>query len=286
MILILLSFILVIGMFMLVQFINMFAMPLEGHTLVFANKGAGKTSLIAWRVHKELKRMKKGKSKFKGIGSNVPIHGCTIVDRKMIGTKQLEGWLLFIDEAGIEYNNRKMNMTAAEVKYHKLLRHYETTIVFISQDFEDLDITIRRLYDYLYFVKKSIGSFTRVKPIIKVFGIDETTHQPLSAYYFQPFKFIYFDRSKYYHMFDSWDAPVLEEFEPVQWYPDEDIDKDILLKRNRRILKLKGGKLDLYFNNKGKKRFDEGVKFEDLSKHRKESARRLKLRELHHRKQD
>ena len=162
----------------------------RGHTLVFANKGSGKTTLLASVVYKELKKMKKGKSRYKRILSNVPIRGTYKLDvHKDIGTHNTRGDLLLIDEGSIEYNNRK-SMSQNQIQFHKLMRHYENDLIIISQDWEDLDVTIRRLYDKMYLANNSLLSYlgihiTTLKEIVKSIGIDEISHKPDNFYSFK-----------------------------------------------------------------------------------------------------
>lgn len=50
---------------------------------------------------------------------------------------------LIIDEAGLEYDNRKMAMTTDEIYFFKYHRHYQLDVDFFSQGL-DVDIKIRK----------------------------------------------------------------------------------------------------------------------------------------------
>lgn len=95
---------------------------------------------------------------------------------------------LCVDESGIEYNSRKYKSLPQEtIAWYKLYRHYEVGIIdFVSQSWEDMDVTIRRLADELWYLRK-LGPFTLVRRIYKWVGIDEETHQITDMYKFGSF---------------------------------------------------------------------------------------------------
>ena len=70
-------FLVLIFVFIVLCFLNRIQ---EGNcVLIFANIGAGKTTLLSRYAQKELRKIKKGKSKFKSIIANTPISGCVYV---------------------------------------------------------------------------------------------------------------------------------------------------------------------------------------------------------------
>lgn len=124
--------------------------------------------------------------------------------------------MLIIDEAGIEYNSRKYKSLSQDtISFFKLHRHYRCDVDFISQSWEDMDVTIRRLADELWYVRR-IGPFTALRRVYKRVGIDEVSHQIIDKYEFGkllpcilPFPFhrknlIIFLRKPYYKYFDSY----------------------------------------------------------------------------------
>lgn len=141
--------------------------------------------------------------------------------------------LIIIDEAGIEYNNRKYKEFPEElIKWLKLHRHYGCDVIFISQSWEDCDVTIRRLTSQLYHVKKLLW-FTMVRRVYKSVGIDKTTHQIIDQYRFGSLlgnligakNVQLFFRPWYYKFFDSYARPTTplirtmdKSFPRVPWY--------------------------------------------------------------------
>ena len=122
--------------------------------------------------------------------SNVPITGAYHLDPQQdIGKFMICGGKVIIDEAGIEYNNRNFKAFPPEAVYwYKYHRHYECSVDVFSQSYEDMDITLRRLAQNYYVVKKSLLPFFIVcKRIRRKVGIDDNTHQIIDKYYFLPF---------------------------------------------------------------------------------------------------
>ena len=89
-------------------------------------------------------------------------------------------------EAGIEYNNRAYKtFSPAAIYWYKYHRHYKCPVDVFSQSYEDMDITLRRLAQNYFVVKKSLlPRFVVCKRIRRKVGIDENTHQIIDHYYF------------------------------------------------------------------------------------------------------
>lgn len=149
-------------------------------SLYFGLPGAGKTTFAAYLAKKDLK---KGRTVY----SNVPITGTLQVKRSDIGKFMILDGRLIWDEAGLDYDNRKMKMTDEEIYFFKYHRHYQMDVDFFSQGL-DVDIKIRKLARHLYLVKQSlIPGFVCRKEIGRRVGIDQMTHQLIDEYYFKPF---------------------------------------------------------------------------------------------------
>jgi Zonular occludens toxin (Zot). len=151
--------------------------------------------------------------------SNVPIKGTLQLDsREDIGKVMIENGKMIIDEAGIEFNNRNYkSLPQSAIQFFKYHRHYGVSVDVFSQSHEDMDVTLRRLAQNFYVVKKSIIPFFIVtKHIKRKVGIDETTHQISDMY---NFGFPVLD-SKWtfcpplWKLFDSYDYPPLP---PKTW---------------------------------------------------------------------
>lgn len=186
---------------------------------VFGSPGAGKTTYackLALDAYRKNRRR---------VFCNFDCKVAQRVDLSHLGEFTLpRGSLLIIDEAGIEYNSRSYkSFPKSLISYFKLHRHYGVDIVVISQSWEDVDVTVRRLADRLFLIKK-IGAFTVVRRVFKGVAVDQTTHQIIDFYKFAHLLSALFDRSLlsifwrrwYYPFFDSFSAPPL----PCPDYPD------------------------------------------------------------------
>lgn len=121
------------------------------------------------------------------VWSNVPINGCYRVDaRNDIGNYMIENGKLIIDEAGVEFNSRKYkSFPEAAIYWFKFHRHYGMSVDVFSQSHEDMDVTLRRLAQNFYVVRRSVlPLFIVIRRIRRKVGIDETTHQIVDAYSF------------------------------------------------------------------------------------------------------
>ncbi len=187
--------------------------------LFFGSPGCGKTTYACKLLFDMQKRTKKyGYKRFYSNFENTLSH--------QISTNGLGNWTLpfnsylVLDEAGIEYNNRKFKtMQQSTIEWFKLHRHYGVDVDFISQSWDDVDITIRRLVDEVWYIKK-VGPFTVVRRVFKRVKVDDNTHQIVDGYFLRRFFGIIFDfligvptlkiflRSPYYKYFDTYAAPV------------------------------------------------------------------------------
>lgn len=179
-------------------------------TIFFGVPGSGKTTLAAKLVYQNLK---KGIPTF----SNVDIFGAIQYSATDLGNYNINNADLIIDEAGIEFNNRKYKtLPQSTIEWFKYYRHYGINNIYIfSQSYEDMDITLRRLADRLYILRRSLIPFCFATRRINVkIGIDDDTHQIIDKYFFQRLSLRLFFGPKYWKMFNSWDAKPLKE---KQW---------------------------------------------------------------------
>lgn len=119
------------------------------------------------------------------VWSNVPITGAYKLDPQHdIGRYMICEGKIIIDEAGIEYNNRSYKTFPAEAIYfYKYHRHYMTSVDIFSQSYDDMDVTLRRLAQHFYVVKKSIVPFcVTCRLIRRKVGVDDQTHQIADLY--------------------------------------------------------------------------------------------------------
>lgn len=165
------------------------------------------------------------------VWSNVPIAGTLQLNaREDIGAYMIQDGKMIIDEAGVEFNNRNYKtFPQAAVKFFKYHRHYGMSVDVFSQSFEDMDVTLRRLAQNFYVVRKSlIPRFVVIKRVKRKFDIDDNTHQPINAYFFGlpifDTKWIYCP--PLWKMFDSYDYEILKNKEWKYWGQSDDPDLD------------------------------------------------------------
>lgn len=174
--------------------------------IYFGVPGSGKTTFAAYLAKKCMKQSRiitwceKHPGKFSSwllntslfkrkipVYSNVPITGTYALEPFYdIGIHMVSDGKVIIDEAGIEYNNRNHKVFPGTALYYfKYHRHYKCSVDVFSQSYEDMDITLRRLAQNYFVVKKSlIPYFIVVKRIRRKIGIDDMTHQIIDKYYF------------------------------------------------------------------------------------------------------
>lgn len=190
-----------------IVFLNSFLTPKHPHVLnvYFGVPGSGKTTFAAyltkWALHENviIRFCRKHENRvtrwildskyFKrriDVYSNVPITGAYRLDAKGdIGKYMIENAKVIIDEAGIEYNNRNFKSFPQEAIYfYKYHRHYKTSVDVFSQSFEDMDITLRRLAQNFYVVRRSLVPFCVVaRRIRRRVGVDDKTNQIADLYH-------------------------------------------------------------------------------------------------------
>lgn len=202
-------------------------------SLYFGSPGSGKSTLAARLVYKNYNSKKN--DKYDVVYTNFACKGASRFDSSDFAIfRPLENSLVIIDEAGIDFNNRKFkDLKQSMIEFFKLHRHYAIDIIFLSQSWEDVDITIRRLADELIYIKK-IGPFTRLREVRKFVTCDKDTRQIVEGYeflpiwyllfLFPPFRFKspvkFFFRPPYYHMFDSYSCPPRPVRKLQEWSSD------------------------------------------------------------------
>lgn len=195
-----------IGLVYFLVFLRSFLCPPHPHVLnvYFGVPGSGKTTFAAyltkWALHENpiirfyrlnqnfltlsILRSKYLKRRIP-VYSNVPITGAFKLDPKEdIGKYMIENAKVIIDEAGIEYNNRNFKSFPQEAIYfYKYHRHYKTSVDVFSQSYEDMDVTLRRLAQNFYVVRRSLVPFCIVaRRIRRRVGVDEQTRQIADLY--------------------------------------------------------------------------------------------------------
>lgn len=165
------------------------------------------------------------------VWSNVPIQGAYQLNAKTdIGVYMIQNGKMIIDEAGVEFNNRDYkSFPKPAIRFFKYHRHYGMSVDVFSQSFDDMDVTLRRLAQNFYVVRRSlIPFFVVAKRIRRKVGIDENSHQLVDAY---SFGLPILDTRRIFcpplwKMFDSYDVDELPEKEWHGWHDDPPVKDD------------------------------------------------------------
>lgn len=185
----------------------------------FGRPGVGKSTLCC----KLAKLASKSRPAYINFRNTVPhVHSC---DTDGLGEWTFKkGSYVALDEAGIDFNNRAYKaMKQATIRWFKKHRHYKCDIDVFSQSWEDMDVTLRRLANELWYMMK-IGPFTLCRRVYKRVTVDKQTEQIIDGYRMasvwwlllwpiqyltRDFKWTLTFRPFYYRYFDSWECDDL-----------------------------------------------------------------------------
>lgn len=201
-------------------------------TCYFGVPGCGKTTILTKIAQKELKRMKKGKSKYKHVLTNFYCQGCEMIDFDDMNTFFITDSLILLDEITLDSDSRDFKTFKKGHKdFFTLHRHLFNDIVVFCQDYSRMDKTIRNNVFDLWYVTKPVfpllNQFSIARRIYRNIAINEMTSELTLGYRFATFwerlfcpsiQFIF--RKPYYKFFDSFDTSALCErskFEFVSW---------------------------------------------------------------------
>lgn len=190
-------------------------------TCFFGLPGCGKSTMLAKIAAKELRRIAKGKSKYKRVLSNYYIEGCQELCFDMIGCVDMSDSLILIDEISLDADSRDFKQFNKQLKQFFILhRHYGCDIVYATQQYDGVDRKIRELTHDLWYMKK-MGQITYATAIYRHITITEESDIKVGYVFPTIFK-ILFDlrhnvklcyRPRYYKYFDSFEAPELKKIE-------------------------------------------------------------------------
>lgn len=181
----------------------------------FGLPGSGKTTYLTMIAQRELRRIRKGKSKYKRVLTNFYCGGCDRLDPLQLSSERPCDSLVLIDEITLLFDSRdfkKFNLYKDFFIYH---RHANNDIIYFCQQWDGVDKKIRDMTVCLFRVKR-IGPFSCATLIYRIFEIDKDRHEVVFGYRFPtlfeklfPFiKTIYWCfRPLYYKYFDSYELP-------------------------------------------------------------------------------
>ena len=203
-----------LGLVGLLAVLNLFKKKKHEHlvSVYFGVPGCGKTTFASWLSKQHIKQ---GTT----VHSNVPITGTYKLEASDLGVHMLYDTAIILDEAGIEFNNRNYKaLPQHTIRFLKFHRHYKTSIDVFSQSHEDMDITIRRLAQRYFCIKKSIIPYFFVRKAIgRRVGIDENTKQIIDEYYWKPFGTRLIYGPAVWKMFNTVSHEPLPEKEWEKW---------------------------------------------------------------------
>lgn len=136
--------------------------------MIFGKKGSGKTTFM---TKKAIQYMRKGKIVY----SSFYIPGARSFNVNNIGRNTFPpGSVVFVDEVGMIWDNRKMNLSDWVRNWFKLQRQYKVTVWLASQAF-DIDIKLRNLTDGMYMCHCKMGFLSVARKIKRDFTIVQPT---------------------------------------------------------------------------------------------------------------
>lgn len=208
----------------------------------FGVPGCGKTTHLVSVAVRENERIKKGKSHYDRILTNVPVAGLGsdsnvyFFDTTDFGQYDMSRSLILYDEAEVDFNNRDYKkLDEARTRFLMYHRHYKCNIYFYSQTYDGVDKKIRFITNNVYYMKRNLITGNAVPHRIKYLMyipkkprrdevVNDNNGEITMRYYQTGILEHLFSRffleppvklSKYFHYFDSFDAPPLpvKEFE-------------------------------------------------------------------------
>ena len=155
----------------------------------FGVPGCGKTTIATKIAQKELKRIKRGKSKYDKVLTNFTCKGCYKLDFTDIGVYDIQNCLILLDEVTVDADNRDFkNFPKTSVEGFVYHRHYDNDIIYFTQQFDAVDKKIRNLTARLYMVKSSyLLPIAKSTQIFREYKINDLTGDLLMGYRFAKF---------------------------------------------------------------------------------------------------
>lgn len=190
----------------------------------FGLPGCGKSTFLAMLAQKELRRIAKGKSKYKHVLTNFYCSGCEVIDYQQLGHFEIRDSLILLDEITLDADSRNFKQFDSYHKYFFLMhRHYGCDVVYFTQQYDAVDKKIRDITSELWFVQK-VAWFSCAKRIWRVLEINEQTKEIVQGYRFSNLIEILFMRPRkwcfrpfWYRYFDSFVVDPLSEYSFVPW---------------------------------------------------------------------
>ena len=190
-------------------------------TCYFGVPGCGKTTLLTKIAVKELRKISRGKSKYRNVYTNFYCDGAKMIDFSDLNTFIVYDSLIIFDEITLDADNRDFKQFPKGIRDFMILhRHLGNDIIYATQSYELVDKKIRQLTQELWYMQKSVipflREFTTAKRIYRNININEHTSELVLGYRFcnfieslftRNYKFCF--RRFYYKYFNSFDDGIL-----------------------------------------------------------------------------
>lgn len=200
----------------------------------FGVPGCGKSTTL-------VKEYRKNRKRYKNIYTiNIDIKGCKRITKEDLERYKFIDSLILWDEITMDADNREFKTFSKELRdFFILHRHLGCDIIYVTQNFENVDKKIRDLTSELWYMSKSVvpllREFTTSKRIYRNININEHTSELTLGYRFCNFiesifvsNFNIVLRRKYYKYYDSWDELNLKE---RKLYEESDISDSNIINR-------------------------------------------------------
>lgn len=201
-------------------------------TCYFGVPRVGKNTMLTMIAQRELRRMRRGKSKYEHIYTDFYCKGCERITFTDLDKNKIYNSLVMFEEMGLSADNREFKTFKKGIRdFFVLHGHLHNDIIYATQEYTDVDLKIRKLTEELWYLKKScvpiLKHFTLATRIFRKININEFTAELTVGYRFadilerifvRPFKICF--RPLYYKKFDSHDEGVLAvrpEYQGEPW---------------------------------------------------------------------
>lgn len=195
-------------------------------TCYFGVPGVGKTTLAT-------KLARSGLRKYSHVYTNFPCVGTEKIDYKDLANFKMYNSLIVLDEITLDADNRDFKTFSKDHKdFFTLHRHLGCDIVYLTQNYENVDKKIRDCTNELWYMSKSVvpffRRFTTAKRIYRNININENTSELTLGYRFcnllesvfvKNRKVCY--RPRYYKYFNTYEELQLENrevFDSELWF--------------------------------------------------------------------